>query len=213
MPHVRPVTLVCVLRSGGVYTPEWARKLYVGARQHLPEAEFRVLTDLPTHSFPAGTAIPLQHDWPGWWSLVEWWRPGLFQGRVLAMGLDTLLVGSLADIASCTEPIAGISDFYQPRVLASGVMTWEGDAGAHIYETFARNPAAVMRHQRRMDPWMRGLIPRAARLQDLYPRQIVSYKAHARSGIPPGARIVCGHGSPKFSEARAGWAHLHWQAL
>jgi len=204
------ITVVTVLRSGGEYSQQWVHALRRSIQQFLPGATFRVLTDFPGLD---PWAIPLQHGWPGWWSLVEWWRPGLFTGRVLAMGLDTFAVDDLSEIAAYDGPLAGISDFYTPKVLASGVMSWTGDEGAHIYETFAKDPRAVMQRHRRMDPWMRTLVPDAVRLQDIVPDQIVSFKKHARSGPPANARLVVGHGQPRFSSARAGWAHEHWKLL
>lgn len=50
-------------------------------------------------------------------------------------------------------------------------------------------------------------------LFDLYPGQIVSLKVHARNGPPEGARLVCGHGDPRFSDPAAGWAHRAWKEV
>jgi hypothetical protein len=203
-------TVVCVMRSGGDYTPAYVWALKRGLARHNPEYDFRVLSDLDCFG-PWG--IRLRHNWPGWWSLVEWWRDGLFDTRVIAMGLDTLITGDLSDIASYDGPIAGISDFYHPRLLASGVMVWQPDAGAELYERFAREPDAIMRRYPRMDPWMRSVIPHAGRLQAHAPGHILSYKKHCRGGLPKGARICCFHGKPRPADPRAGWAHTAWLSL
>ena len=207
-----PLTVVCVLRSGGAYGPEWVWALERGIREHLTNFQFRVITDFK--GVFGKFEVPMAHHWPKWWSLVNWWKPGLFPGRVLAMGVDTLATGNLDQIATYDGAIAGISDFYHPAVLASGVMVWQKDAGADLYEAFRKDAGAIMRRFPRMDPWMRTVIgDRAGRLQDHFPGQIVSYKAHARAGVPAGARLVCGHGEPKFNNPKCGWANNWWKAL
>lgn len=133
-------TVVCVLKSGGHYTPEWAWKLKAGVEQYLPGADFRCLTDM--EGVPG--AVPLLKDRPGWWSLPEWYRP-LFEGRVIALGLDTLIVGDLSELAAYDGPLAGIDDLYRPRHLASGVMTWRGDEAAHLWEAFESKPGTSWR--------------------------------------------------------------------
>jgi hypothetical protein len=59
---------------------------------------------------------------------------------------------------------------------------------------------------------------RIVRLQDVFPGQIVSLKRHCNpakgaKGPPVGARLVCGHGKPRFSERAAGWAHEEWRSI
>jgi len=61
--------------------------------------------------------------------------------------------------------------------------------------------------------WIHGHVLEADQLLDLYPGHIVSFKVHAREEPPEGARIVCGHGRPRFSSPSAGWAHEHWKRL
>lgn len=200
-------TVVCVLKSGGHYTPEWAWKLKAGVEQYLPGADFRCLTDM--EGVPG--AVPLLKDRPGWWSLPEWYRP-LFEGRVIALGLDTLIVGDLSELAAYDGPLAGIDDLYRPRHLASGVMTWRGDEAAHLWEAFDEQAGHVMAHFRRHDLWLRTVAPDAERLQD-HVSGIYSYKAHCRGGLPEDAVIVCGHGRPRFDDPGAGWAHEWWRGL
>lgn len=205
------VTVACVLKSGGGYDPSWVYALKRAINRHLQDFEFRVLSDLDCFG---SWGTRLEHNWRGWWSLVEWWRPGLFKGRVLAMGLDTLITGDLSELAAYDGPMAGISDFHQPKRLASGVMTWHADEGAVLYETFRRDPQGIMRRFPRMDPWMRTVIPGAARLQDRYPGQICSYKAHARKGPPENARIVCFHGRPAITDLpSSNWARALWSSI
>ena len=134
--------------------------------------------------------------------------------RVIAVGLDTLLIGDLSDLANYDGRPAGIRDFFRPNVLASGVMTWRGNELSHIYDAFQRDPDGIRKRYNRMDPWLRSQFVIPTYLQDHYPNQIFSYKAHARKGPPEGARIVCFHGRPAITETPlGGWARREWNRL
>lgn len=201
------ITVATVLKSGGVYTPDWVYALKRGLSRHLSDFRFACLTDMP--GLPPIWTYPLAHGWPGWWSKVEAFRPALFDGPVLYLDLDTLPVGALSDIASYRGPFAMLNDFYQGRKqVASGAMAWTpGPHTEAIYHAFCRERSIP---RGRSDHWYQKHTPKADRLQDLYPGQIVSLKKHARKGPPEGARLVCGHGNPRLSEAAAGWAHREW---
>lgn len=205
-------TIACVLRSGGAYTPEWVWALKRGLARHAPPHTFVCLTDTPAALGP--WAVPLRHPWPGWWAKLALFEPGLFTGPVLYLDLDTLVVGDLADLCSYAGPLALLSDFYRPACAQSGVMAWTpGDVTAATWEAWFRSPKAHMRRYRGDGEWLHAYTDRPDRIQDLFPGQVVSYKVHASGGPPTGARLVCGHGRPKWNEPRAGWAHRHWTAL
>lgn len=206
------VTVACVLNSrtsagagGTCYTPEWVWRLKRQVNRWLPDATFRYLSDVA----PGPWRIPLEHDWPGWWAKLELFRPHIFAGPVLYLDLDTLIVGDLSRIASYRGPFAMLSDFYKPASLASGVMAWT--PGPHTEAIYHRFREGVRTFEGRSDRWYARNAPTADRLQDLYPGEIVSLKAHARKGVPDGARLVCGHGNPRLSDPRAGWAHRAWR--
>src|SRR6185437_8074786 len=57
------LTVACVLKSGGVYTPEYVERLRSGVGQHLDHYKFVCLSDVDVPD-----RIPLENDWPGWWS-------------------------------------------------------------------------------------------------------------------------------------------------
>jgi hypothetical protein len=182
--------------------------LRAGVAKHLPRAHrFVCLTDMDV---PGVETIPLEHDWPGWWAKPEIWRPGVLQGPCLYLDLDTLPVGDLSDIASYRGPFAMLNDFFQGRKLAaSGVMAWTpGPHTEAIYE-------AMLRERRippgRSDHWYARHAPEAERLQELHPGQLVSLKAHAKDGPPENARLVSGHGKPRLSDPKAGWAYHTWK--
>ena len=202
--------VACVYRTGGIYTREWVSALRRALGRWMPTGyRFVCLTD--DLSVEPYWRIPLVHNWPGWFSKVELFRPGLFVGPVLYMDLDTLPVGDLSDIAGYRGPFAMLTDFYreQRRAVASGVMAWTpGPHTEAIYEAFVREPML----NGRSDYWYAKHAPDPDRLQELFPGQIVSFKKHARTGPPRNARLVCGHGKPRFSSPAAGWAHEEWRS-
>jgi hypothetical protein len=210
-------TVACVLRSGGIYTPEWVRKLHKGLQKHtmLP-FRFRCLTDWPDETaLPEPWVVPLAHHWPKWWSKMELFRPGVFEGPVLYLDLDTLVVGDWTDLGAHRTSFAMISDFYQHDLYESGVMAWEpSPSTAQLYEGFEREAGNNMATYRMDGRYIRENIrERPERLNRTFEGQVVSLKVHARVRPPHGARLVCAHGKPKFHDPAAGWAHEEWRHL
>lgn len=199
------LTVACVLKSGGIYDASWVARLRAGVARHLPlQHRFVCLSDVDVPC----ERIPLQHDWPGWWSKMELFK---LPGPVLYFDLDTLPVGDLGDIAghAAETPFTMLRDFYAPDHFGSGVMAWNGDAPRQLYDEFAKDPERLMRVSRaRMgdqafveETYGKDKI---TRWQDVLPGQIVSYKAHnCAHRIPAGARAVCLHGKPKFGDMTA----------
>lgn len=200
------LTVACVLKSGGIYDATWVARLRDGVKRHLPiDHRFVCLSDVDVPC----ERIPLENGWPGWWSKMELYR---LEGPVLAVDLDTAIVGDLLDVAAIarSEPLVMLRDFYRlGEGLGSGMIAWnDTDLSAIcLYETFLADAGK----------WMAALgsrgdqgfveeaafLPGITRWQDALPGQVVSYKVHCRGGIPAGARVVCLHGRPKFSDMPA----------
>lgn len=132
------------------------------------------------------------------------------------MDLDTLPVDDLSDLAGYRGDFALIDDLNpRAKIRQSGVMAYRAGPGtyaADLYERFCRRDFEYMRDYRGDGEWLNAFAHDPDILQSLYPHQIVSYKLHARQGPTPGARLVCGHGEPRFSDPRAGWAHQLWRS-
>lgn len=207
------MVIACVLRSGGVYTPEYVWALKRGLKRTTPAGSytFAVLSDADCFGLEGHR---LTTSWHRWWSKFELFRPGLFTEPVLYMDLDTLVTGDLTPLLQWRGDIALLRDFYAPTRGQSGVMLWT--PGPHtdaVWETFSQDPTWWMQHYRGDGEVLDSMFPNAPRVQDLFPEQVVSFKVHARGGPPPAARLVCFHGLPKPHEHRAGWAHTQWSAL
>jgi len=210
--------IACVLRSGGIYTPEWVAALVAGIREHSPALAKAVvcLTDMDV-DVPGVKVVPLAHDWPGWWAKLELFRRFVVttdEQLVLYLDLDTVVMGALEPFASYQGGFAMLSDFYQPEIPASGVLLFRaGHLAERLYRIVSEDPAKAITSGRRSDYWYaRHILP--DRLQELYPGKIVSLKVHCRSGqrpAPDGAALVCGHGKPHLDKPTAGWAHQVWR--
>ncbi len=196
------LTVACVLKSGGIYDATWVERLREGVARHLHSPyRFFCLSDVDVPC----DRIPLEHDWPGWWSKIELFR---LEGPLLYFDLDTAIVGDLSDVAECASNNATtvLQDFYRlGHGIGSGVMAWNDlDLCRNLYATFAADP----------DGWQKRIGGRGDqgfmeecgnpqcyhRWQLDLPGQIVSYKRHCRNGIPDNARVVCLHGLPKFAD-------------
>lgn len=153
----------------------------------------------------------------GWMNKLALFKPGVFEDgeRVLYLDLDTVITGSLDEIAFYDGEFAMLQDLWFPQLRASGVMAWRGGFGAHIWESYA---AAGFPADVRFDgytfggdgAWIAQHVPRADVLQDLYPGQIASYKVSAGM-LAPQTRVCAFHGTPRPHEINSGWVPAMWK--
>jgi hypothetical protein len=207
------MTVACVLRSGGEYSARWVHALAEGVERWSPGMRFVCLTDVAGWTLPnPHQKIALVHDWRGWWSKLEMFRPDVLQlGPVLLLDLDTLVVGDLAPFFEYPGPLAMLNDFNLSGRAQSGVMLLRpGPETECVWRTFSAAPDEYMRRYRGDGEWLHAHT-RPDRLQDMFPGKIVSFKKHCRKAPPGGdVRLVSGHGRPRFSSREAGWAHRLW---
>lgn len=189
------VTMACVLRSGGEYTPEHLYQMVDKFHKHNPGVHVQCLTDMEI-DHPAITPLPLKHNWPGWWSKIELFRPGLFDGPTIYMDIDTATLGS---IEFDYDEFTMLPAAYRPRGgINSSIMAWR-EPPTHIYEKFARNPDRWMATYRTTQRWGdQGFIRDSLGQKPLtFGEQFRSYKAHCRRRVPAGTSVVYFHGRPK----------------
>lgn len=207
------LTVLAVLRSGGIYDWHWVSALRRGLMRHLTlEHQLVVLHDsirLPGgFTARASQERPLYNRWPGWWSKMEMFRPEHDDlGDFLFIDLDTVLISSLDWLAD-VDQLTVLSDFYKPYTrINSSFMFIPLEARAQIWNDWMiRGPEEMMRlYGTGGDQAFltRYWIERARRWQNDFPGRVVSYKSHCIPGGPPdGAAAVCFHGLPKPTELR-----------
>lgn len=221
---VNGLTVACVLRSGGIYDAGWVARLARGVAAHLTlPHRFVCLSDVDVPC----ERLPLETDWPGWWSKLELFRPGLLTGPTLFFDLDTLIVGSLDRLGRHPHRFTMAHEYYRPGRMCSTAMAWTGDWG-WIWQRMAAAPGRVQRHYaaggRAVKATKRigdqAFIEDALASRDVHPAtfrdlfgetSIASYKVHARVSVPAGAAAVAFHGRPKPPDA-GGWAQAMWEA-
>lgn len=207
------VNVACVLRSGGVYDAEWARKLRDGVERHLTlPHRFLCLSDVEVPC----ERIPLEHNWPGWWSKIE-----LFNGKLptpcLYLDLDTIITGSLDELFKCPYDFAMLRNFNNPEMVGSGVM-WFNKVPTKVYEKFIKQPEAYIAHHKRVEngsycgdqAFVWDALGRKVDLITDSFNNIKSYKRHCRKALPKDTSIVCFHGHPRPCSVSDEWVKENW---
>lgn len=195
------LTIVTVLRKGGEYGHEHVRQVRDGVARWLAMPHrFTCLTDDYTSEWECA---PLYHGWPGWFSKIELFRPGLFDGPTLYLDLDTIITGPLDDII-LGHRWTTLSNFWDANRIGSGLMAWDGSLDlSSIYDAFRADPEVGIGKCQTREVWGdQGFISLTwpeppARWQTLHPGRVVSWKMDCKSGVPEGASIVCFHGPPR----------------
>ena len=135
-------SLVTILRSGGRYDATWVERLARGARRFAPAFKRIVcLTDVP-FMVEGVERVALRHRWPGWWSKMEAFRPGLAAGTIVLCDLDTVFAGPADALAA--PGLAAMEDFFHAGRLSSALLRWSGDELAFVHGTFAADPEGWM---------------------------------------------------------------------
>ena len=184
------LTVCCVLSHGdGGYTAEHVLRLRKQLEGRITESHNFVC--LTNHLNVSCHTLPLKHDWPGWWSKIELFRPGQFVSRVLYLDLDVTIVDSLDDMLANKAPFVITRDFLQLG-FNSSVMLWSPPAGERIYKSFHDE---VMDKHHGDQTWITTVMNDTA--QTFRRRAIISYKMHViENVVPEGAKIVVYHGLP-----------------
>lgn len=210
------LTILCVLKSGGIYDAEWVAKLKRGVDKHLTRPHGFVClsdVDVPCHR------IPLEQDWPGWWSKIELFRPGVIVGPTLYLDLDTAITGPLDGVTRIEHDFAMLNNFSNPGMVGSGVMWFSGENVPHkVYHKFAKQPSAWIEHYERNAEG--SYLGDQAFVWDTLDRKVPfltdeftpvkSYKHHCRKGLPRDTSIVCFPGAPKPTDVHDEWMKGAW---
>lgn len=196
------VTIACVYQPSVDYSDEYVYRLRDSVARHCAaDHSFVCLTDRRLKSVET---IPLVRGWPGWWSKLELFRPGLFSGQVFYFDLDTMIVGDVTDIVTREQDFAALSDMYHSERMGSGLLAWNADQDySALYDTFSRDK--IVEYTEVKERWgdqgwiEHNLLEPADRLQDQFPGRIVSYKVDVRKQgkVPDAASVVVFHGKPR----------------
>ena len=101
---------ICVLRSGGEYNADHVRWL----GKQVPD--LHCISDVPVEGVKV---IPMQYDWPRWWSKMNLFCPDI-EHDLMFYDLDTVVLNPL-DQPDVNQSLM-LRDFYYPGRSGSGLM-------------------------------------------------------------------------------------------
>lgn len=225
------MNIVCVLKSGGVYDPEWVRKLKNAVSRHYTkEHKFFCLTDIG--SIEGVDTIPLQHDWEGYWAKVELFRPGLFEGLTLYTDLDVLICNNIDRLGEDQGGFVMLEDYF-PEIYNSTLLQFDASNKLYsgIYTYFKDNECDLKRRylpgnhganfgdQLYFSDWIKSKDQEVKKWQHVLPREMFmpfSYTSQLNPEVEqwteghPAAYVFC-LGNPKFnSQARLEIVRKNW---
>ncbi len=191
---------------------EYVRKLFKGIERNITVPWKGVLfTDDPSTA-PEGIEVrAAMPGLKGWWHKLELFAPWAFEPgeQVLFSDLDAVVIGNIDDIASYCGKFAICRDFYFPEHYGSCLMSWEAGTCNHIWETWDKNGRPDF------DPhgdqrWIESMMPKVDFWQEMFPGQVVSYKAGCKAGPPSRMKICCFHGLPRPHMVDVPWVTQAW---
>lgn len=216
-----PLTVACVRRSGGIYDRiDYVGPLARAVARHLPVPHrFVCLTDAPEREIAGVENIPLVNGWPRFWSKIELFRPGLFDGPVLYLDLDTVICGDIGQLAILPHDLTVAWDM-QHGWINSSIMLWRVDLSP-VYDAMLADPGGAIAHYERGE----GLYGDQGLLQDtivaagigwhwfqqVLPGHVEWHPPGARDIPPaPGTRVALWYGDPKMHSVSSSWLQEHW---
>lgn len=207
------ISIATVFRTGGSYNESHVYHIYKSCKKNIKiPFDFYCLTDMNSNFSNAPIKkIPLVHNWPGYWSKIELFRPNVFQHNqeVLYLDLDTLITNDITDIASIRSKFFGMRDFNTLNLLSSAIMKFNPKDFTYIYDTFKSDPNRWMKckggDQEAIHKILR-IIPDY--IQDVFPRRMAEFLNHCWNPkdknnpvtIEEHHSVVCFHGSPKMDD-------------
>jgi len=211
-------TVACVYWKGAfrgrehVYNEAWVSRLERMVHNHLPGLDRFVC--LSNTGVPC-ERIPLITDWHGWWAKLELFRPGLFEGRVLYLDLDLVIMHSLEDLIQYPAPFVVVKAFkpvsnkIQPETICkfnSSVMAFDAGEGEELFLEFV----PYIRYNLRGDQdWLAYRFPTIA----TFPSGWITKLRYLKNGKPnPENRIVlCMPGKNEVACKKYPWVKEIWK--
>lgn len=194
---------------------EYAEKLFDMCRRNIPDTTpftFHCFTDDPE---PYTEGIIKREPHPGlegWWNLPYVYKNGLFPDgeMVMLLGLDTCIVSGLDDILTYDGDFGCLRDVYHPDRLQNSVTIFKSGTAGDIWDWWEKEGFRTDLPRGEQE-----LIETVGRkvdiLTDIFPGQMVSFKAQAKYDIPRGASIVYFHGHPRPHEVEGSWVEHVWK--
>lgn len=225
--------IATVYRSGGPYDLRYVEALSSALQINAEwDGDIVCLTDQPEQVEQDGVqAVPMEHNWPGWWSKIELFKPGLFDSPVIYLDLDTLVLGPIHEMQRMVERwkygpllLRGYHPTSQRYDLpATGIMAWNpsqwrdfsGPQMEEVYQAFVERYSRMIDLGKNVDDYIKGgdqgfvrqYVNPERKLQDVLPPNYIAFKRQVRQspnsteGELRGARLLAWSGRPRMHEA------------
>lgn len=185
-----------------MYNEAWVEKLYRGFARNLTlPFRFVCFTERARAFREPIEQKPLKPE-PDYAALIE---PFKLNEPMILVGLDTIITGNIDHLAAyclASNKVAVPRDPFYPDKLCNGVALVPSGMREKMYDAFPGGND--------MD-WIRSHEADLNVIDDIWPGQVVSYKAHAKNKGLGDARIVYFHGEVKAHElGHVGWVRRHW---
>lgn len=212
----RKVTICCVQAQnyqsrGAEYVNNLADMVYRNMPENI-QFRFVCFTDNEEGIHPSIETAPLPEvNLGGWWNKLALFRRGVFQPyeRVFYFDLDTLVIGNLGEILSYDGELCLLQDFYRPKGLGSGVMSWIPEKNYYIWDLWVKYQRPILKGGDQ--EWIEKINSSCDTWQTRYPGQILSYKADCNPYPKQDAAIVCFHGEPRPHNCTQKWVKDVWK--
>ncbi len=187
--------VICVYKTGGDFDLRYVEALRFATERYLGFGhEFVCLTDdvKGVSSIKGVTAIKLKHNWPGWWSKIELFRPDLSSDNTtIYFDLDVLILKDISEFSRiCRRASMPLMLRSCDRVgeandwPSSSIMSWMGKCMNRVYYEFIKDSEEAIKRikkgtsragQRTDQGFIRQVInPR--KFQDLLPKDYIMFK-------------------------------------
>lgn len=195
------------------YDPSWVDKLARGVRRNLSrDTEVICLVDRDYEFEEKVRAVKMLRPDLGYFCFVEAFRPDLEIERGLFLQLDTIITGSLKDLAALDTDLAMPRDPYDTNELTDSVVLFDRSRVESIWKAYWSEPDALAKRHRiakwdRPDGypsefyWYRNVAIRRPTtwLDEALPGQVVSYK---KACLGAASQLVAGKPHPSEMELR-----------
>lgn len=210
-----PINVVC-LKWGKKYGSEYVNRLYAGIKRNTTVPfNFWCFTDSSAEISPQIKVadLPYSTELESWWNKINLFSNDLpisLGERIFYIDLDTLITDNIDEMLLVdSEKIIVLRDFYHGIAktagsVASGLMTWIHGTHDFVWQKFIKDPQKAIRSVRPHgdQAWVEKCVLEICDYwQDLFPKQVVSFKIDCNSGLPKNAAIVCYHGRPSIPES------------
>jgi hypothetical protein len=210
--------VICVLKSGGIYSAKDVDKLQSQVKRHLSVPhEFVCLSDVDVSC----KRIALEHDFEGWWSKIELFRPGVIQAKTVYLDLDMVILGDFATIFDRQEDFAMMENFNRSGFPSSTIMFFNHKSPLEVYKRFVVNSEYWLKYHKdhRDGPYLGDqafIWDSLGRNVSLFQPQEYGIKSYRKQILPTGnlpkhAKIISFAGPYKPHNVQHEWLTAAWK--